>query len=404
MSANQWLRDLPFHTKFRLLLAVQVTPLLLMGAMGFWALGQFEAEIAKASGRALGGDAARLILSLKVAMGMFVAIALILGIWISRTVGTRVTRAATAIDASIQSLAQGDLTSSPSVEGQDELGHIGQGLARVIQKLHEDIRAIAAISDRTASGATELAATASLLNRNTREISRSVESQRGAMRQSSVALTDVSRSVGEVRTQAREAGGASETALSISAQGLAEAEESQRAMSAIEESSAKVGRITSVIADIARQTNLLSLNAAIEAAKAGAQGKGFAVVAEEIRKLAERSGQAAKEISALIEESTERVAAGSSAVGAVSRALAALEASIRDNAQRIEAIISSTEAQARSTEEVVGAVGTTAQLTELSASATLELSSSLDETSRTVEELAQSANLLRDLGARFKLA
>jgi methyl-accepting chemotaxis protein len=230
-----------------------------------------------------------------------------------------------------------------------------------------------------------------------------VASQRDAMQQSSVALSGVARSVGEVRAQAREAGGASEQALGISAQGLAEAEESQRAKGAIEESSAKVGRITIVIADIARQTNLLSLNAAIEAAKAGAQGKGFAVVAEEIRKLAERSGQAAKEISALIQESTDRVALGSSAVGSVSRALAALEVSIRDNAERIEAIIRSTEAQASATQEVSEAVRTTAQLTERSASATTELASSLDETARTVEDLAQSANQLQDLGARFKL-
>jgi len=403
MTPSQWLRDLPFHTKFRLLLAVQVTPLLLMGGMGFWALGQFEAELARASAQALGPDTIRLILNLKVAMGIFVAMALLLGTWISRTVGNHTTRTATAIDASMRCLAQGDLTRPPSIEGKDELGHIGQGLSRVIDKLHDDLKAIAGISDRTASGATELSATTDLLNKNTREINRSVDSQRDAMRQSSAALSEVSRSVGEVRAQARQAGEVSESALSISSQGLAEAEESQRAMSAIEESSTKVGRITSVIADIARQTNLLSLNAAIEAAKAGAQGKGFAVVAEEIRKLAERSGQAAKEINTLIQESTERVEAGSSAVGAVSRALVALEASIRDNAQRIEAIISSTEAQARATEEVVGAVGTTAQLAERSASATLELASSLDETSRTVEDLAQGANHLRDLGARFKL-
>jgi methyl-accepting chemotaxis protein len=378
MPLSTWLRNLPFRTKFRLQLAVQVTPLLLMGAMGFWALGQFEAELAKASGHALEGATAQLMLNLKVAMGIFVLIALTLGTWISRTVGNHITRTAKAIDESMQSLVEGDLTNPPQIEAKDELGHIAKGLSGVIQKLRQDLQAIAGISVRTASGATELAATTDLLNQSTREISQSVDSQRDAMQQSSIALSDVGRSVGEVRSQAHEAGGASEQALSISAQGLAEAEESLRAMGAIEESSAKVGRITTVIADIARQTNLLSLNAAIEAAKAGTQGKGFAVVAEEIRKLAERSGQAAKEISALIQESTDRVAAGSSAVGSVSRALADLEASIRNNAERIAAIIHSTEAQARATEEVAEAVGTTAQLTERSASATTELASSLE--------------------------
>jgi methyl-accepting chemotaxis protein len=374
-----------------------------MGAMGFWALGQFEVELARASGHALAGPTAQLMLNLKIAMGIFVLLALTLGTWISRTVGHHIIRTARAIDASMQSLVAGDLTKPPQVEAKDELGAIARGLRGVIEKLRQDLLAIAGISVRTASGATELAATTDLLNQNTREISRSVDSQRDAMQQSSVSLSDVGRSVAEVRAQAREAGGASEHALGISAQGLAEAEESQRAMGAIEESSAKVGRITTVIADIARQTNLLSLNAAIEAAKAGTQGKGFAVVAEEIRKLAERSGQAAKEISALIQESTERVAVGSSAVSSVSRALATLEASIRNNAERIETIIRSTEAQARAAEEVAEAVGTTTRLTERSASATAELACSLDETARTVEDLAQSANHLRDLGGRFKL-
>ena len=175
-------------------------------------------------------------------------------------------------------------------------------------------------------------------------------------------------------------------------------------MAAIEESSAKVGRITTVIADIARQTNLLSLNAAIEAAKAGAQGKGFSVVAEEIRKLAERSGQAAKEINALIQESTERVQVGAASVGSVSRALTALEQAIQGSATRIETIIQATDVQARSAEQAEQAIGTTTQLSERSASATTELASSLDETTRTVEDLAQAANHLRDLGSRFTLA
>jgi methyl-accepting chemotaxis protein len=270
-------------------------------------------------------------------------------------------------------------------------------------RLRDDIQAISQISEQNASAATELAATVEQLNSATHEVGHGVESQRTAMEQSTVGLAEVSRSMIEIQAQAREAGTGSESALAIGAQGMAEVEESQKAMAAIEESSSKVGRITSVIADIARQTNLLSLNAAIEAAKAGTQGKGFAVVAEEIRKLAERSGAAAKEINVLIQESTERVAVGASSVGAVSRVLSALEASIRDNGQRVQTIVQATTEQARSTEEVVGGVETTAQLTERNASATTQLASSLDETNRTVDELAQTANRLRDLTARFKL-
>jgi methyl-accepting chemotaxis protein len=175
-------------------------------------------------------------------------------------------------------------------------------------------------------------------------------------------------------------------------------------MHAIEDSSTRVGKITAVIAEIAGQTNLLSLNAAIEAAKAGEHGRGFAVVAEEIRKLAERSASAAEEIDALILESGQRVEAGTGSVGAVSRSLGAIEGGIRDNADRIRSIALAMEEQSKASEEVVQAVATTAQLTERNASATTQLASTTQEITRTIEELAHMANELRQLTTRFKLA
>jgi methyl-accepting chemotaxis protein len=344
-----------------------------------------------------------IMLRIQIIMGVIVAIGISTGIGINTTVIRQVTRSAQAIREAMARFAQGDLSKPPQDLGSDELGSIASDLGMAMGRLRDDIQAISQISEQNASAATELAATVEQLNSATHEVGHGVESQRTAMEQSTVGLAEVSRSMIEIQAQAREAGTGSESALAIGAQGMAEVEESQKAMAAIEESSSKVGRITSVIADIARQTNLLSLNAAIEAAKAGTQGKGFAVVAEEIRKLAERSGAAAKEINVLIQESTERVAVGASSVGAVSRVLSALEASIRDNGQRVQTIVQATTEQARSTEEVVGGVETTAQLTERNASATTQLASSLDETNRTVDELAQTANRLRDLTARFKL-
>jgi methyl-accepting chemotaxis protein len=146
--------------------------------------------------------------------------------------------------------------------------------------------------------------------------------------------------------------------LDASQAGLLSTGESTQAMAAIRESAQRVSRVTTVIAEIARQTNLLSLNAAIEAAKAGQQGRGFAVVAEEIRKLAERSGLAAKEIFGLIQES----------------------------------------------DQVVQAMAATSQFTERNASATTQLASSLTETARTIGELARLAGGLRQRVQRFKVA
>lgn len=328
---------------------------------------------------------------------------LVLGFIFTRMVGRQVAEDSGQLKDCLASLAQGDLTRPSHLLGKDELADMGAAYNRVVDNLRKDIRSITMISERTASSATELAATTNEVNQATREISQGAEEQRGAVQHSVASLAEISRSIGEVQQSAAEAESVSASALSASARGLESVEESTRAMTAIEESSAKVNRITTVIADIARQTNLLSLNAAIEAAKAGAQGKGFAVVAEEIRKLAERSGGAAKEIASLIEESAERVQVGSGAVGHVSESLGSIEASIRENGQRVRSIAEAMERQAKASEGMVKGMATTSGLAERNASATTELSSTIHETAKTVDDLAGLAQELHNLTTHFKV-
>ncbi len=175
-------------------------------------------------------------------------------------------------------------------------------------------------------------------------------------------------------------------------------------MAAIKESAAKVSRFTTLIAEIARQTNLLSLNAAIEAAKAGQHGKGFAVVADEIRKLAERSGSAAKEIFSLIQESDQRVEAGGKAVAEVARNLASIEQDVRRSAEQVHAISLAMEVQSGAGHEAEEAMAVTMRFTERSVSATAQLAASVGETARTIEELARLAGDLRGRLQRFRVA
>jgi len=330
--------------------------------------------------------------------------ALATGLALTKVLGKQVGDAMSEIEGAMSAFNHGDLTRLPRVDSRDELGHIASSLKSVIENFSKDIRSMAEISERTASGATELSATAEQLNSTTTDISSSAEQQRQAMEQSSTALEQVTVSIGEVRSAAVQAQKVAADSLAVSEQGKASVADSTRAMRAIEDSSTRVGKITAVIAEIAGQTNLLSLNAAIEAAKAGEHGRGFAVVAEEIRKLAERSASAADEIDALIHESGQRVEAGTNSVSAVSTSLGAIEGSIRDNADRIRSIALAMEEQSKASEEVVQAVATTAQLTERNASATTQLASTTQEISRTIEELARMANELRQLTTRFKLA
>jgi len=330
--------------------------------------------------------------------------AVFLGAILTRMVSKQISGAVQGIETTMSAVNHGDLSTSCVVNTRDELGHIASSLNQTVQKLAEDIHAIAQISERTASGATELSATADELTSATSDISSGAEQQRLAVEQSTGSLNMLSSAIAEIHQGSSQAAQLADHSLKTSAEGALNVQASTQAMEAILDSSQKVGRITSVISDIARQTNLLSLNAAIEAAKAGAQGKGFAVVAEEIRKLAERSGAAAKEIAALIEESGQRVQVGTQAVATVSTTLASIEADIRSQAEISRRAAAALQEQAKVSEEVVDAMGTTLHFTERNASATTQLAASLTETTRTVEDLAGLAVQLRQLITRFKLS
>lgn len=329
--------------------------------------------------------------------------AILTGALLSRAVGIRVGQKAQDIETAMDAVAKGDLTRTPAIEGRDELAQVATGLTEVIRGFRSDIQAIAQSAEGTASSATELAATTEQVNHTTGELRRSTEQERLAMERSSAALEEMNANIQQVKQSARRAEELAARSQEAGRQGLAAVQDTGRAMEAIEESSSKVNRIITVITDIARQTNLLSLNAAIEAAKAGAMGKGFAVVAEEVRKLAERSGTAAKEITALIQESTDRVALGTESAKEAARSLERIEGHVQDNVSQLKEIATAMEEQGRASEEVVQAMSSATQMVERNASAATQLSATVQETVRTTDELASLAQQLQTLTRRFKL-
>jgi methyl-accepting chemotaxis protein len=174
-------------------------------------------------------------------------------------------------------------------------------------------------------------------------------------------------------------------------------------MAQIQEATSQVIKAVQVIQDLARQTNLLSLNAAIEAAKAGHAGKGFAVVAEEVRKLAEHSRSSALEIVQLNERTQSSVAGGVASMEANLEHLKSLGGKIGGIAESIRAIGALSLAQAETSQDVSQRMAHTAAGLAQNASATQELSATVQEITRTSDDLAGVAEGLRHVVAAFKL-
>jgi methyl-accepting chemotaxis protein len=168
------------------------------------------------------------------------------------------------------------------------------------------------------------------------------------------------------------------------------------AMSRIEDSSSRIGQIIGVIDEIAFQTNLLALNAGVEAARAGEAGRGFAVVAQEVRELAQRSANAAKEIKTLISNSAAEVGNGVSLVRSTGDALVEIEALVNKVNDHVNSIATAAREQATGLQEINTSVNHMDQMTQQNAAM-------VEETTAASQTLAAESNQLRTLLSNFRL-
>ncbi|KQN64727.1 MULTISPECIES: methyl-accepting chemotaxis protein [unclassified Erwinia] len=209
--------------------------------------------------------------------------------------------------AHMQRIAAGDLSQTLAVEGRSEMGQLADGLTQMQHSLINTVSNVRDSSNAIYTGASEI-------SQGNSDLSSRTEQQAASLEQTAASMEQLTATVKQNADNARQATVLARNASETAGKGGRVVDGVVKTMSEISDSSRRIADITSVIDGIAFQTNILALNAAVEAARAGEQGRGFAVVAGEVRNLAQRSAQAAKEIKGLIEASVSRVDSGSQQV------------------------------------------------------------------------------------------
>ena len=312
--------------------------------------------------------------------GLLVALAIGLGALIAWRITTSITAPIGRAVVVAERIARGDLTSQVEVRIQDETGRLLEAIAAMQERLRTLVGEIGQTADSILVASSEVASGNLDLSQRTEQTSHNLQSAASS-------LVELTGTVSQSADSARQANQLASTASDAATRGGEVVGQVVRTMDTISASSRKIADIISVIDGIAFQTNILALNAAVEAARAGEQGRGFAVVAGEVRNLAGRSAQAAREIKALIGTSVDQVQEGSTLVNHAGKTIEELVQSVRRVSDIMGEITAATQEQSQRIGHVSQSVGALEEMTQQNAAL--------------VEEGAAAADSLKDQAGRL---
>jgi methyl-accepting chemotaxis protein len=377
---------------------------------------------------------------------LWTALFVLIGIVFVSLASRRITNPILAIAENVNRVAEGDLTvEKVFVKSKDEVGQLAQDVNVMVANLRTLIQQVGSSSDHVAATSEELSASALQTSKATEQIATSIqevatgtENQIRTFEENSRTASAMSASLQQISANTEQLASNVTNSSSTVVEGNEAIQTAIRQMNSINatvtglsdsirtlgERSREIGKIVEVITDIAGQTNLLALNAAIEAARAGEHGKGFAVVADEVRKLAEQSARSTQQIVELIatiqtetgnaissmETTAAEVAAGIDVVNKAGRSFEEIENGIEAIVRQIQEVSKATstlnagtEQFVQSMESVFGLAATTSDATQNISAAAEEQLASMEEISSSASALSQMAEELQTLVQKFKV-